>query len=189
MGQRDELVGVDTPCGRIVALRSLAPGRAAGGVDVTLRAGLLFLAVATLGCASPPSYFRLPQDERRLFEIYSVFMTSAQQARYLGQPTSDARKAYAESFGLPQRLAGLTESEREAALNGQLLRGMSAEGALMAWGYPLYRSRIGGEAEKWEYFPYYSRHLPPSVGVVVSLQEGRVREWVQFVIPAPEGKP
>jgi hypothetical protein len=158
-------------------------------VDATLRASLVLLGLATLGCASAHSYLRLPPDERRIYEIYSVFMTTAQQAGYLRQSTSDARKAYAESFGLPQRLAALPESEREAALNGQLVRGMSAEGVLMAWGHPLYRSRIGGEGEKWEYFPYYSRHLPPSVGVVVYLQEGRVREWVQFVIPAPEGKP
>lgn len=51
--------------------------------------GVLFLTFSTLGCATALSYFRLPQDERRLFEVYSTFMTSAQQAEYLNRPTPD----------------------------------------------------------------------------------------------------
>lgn len=54
-------------------------------------------------------YFRLPEDERRLFDAYSAFMTTAQQSAYLSQPTHETRRAYAESVGLPQRLAALPE--------------------------------------------------------------------------------
>ncbi len=64
---------------------------------------------------------------------------------------------------------------------------MSAEALLMTWGYPHSRSRIGRGGERWVYLPYHSKYLPPSVAVDVYLQGGRVVEWVQFVIPAPEG--
>ncbi|MBI4610050.1 MAG: hypothetical protein HY726_13695 [Candidatus Rokubacteria bacterium] len=149
---------------------------------------MLYLTLAGAGCATAWGYFGLPQDERRLFEVYSAFMTTAQQNAYVSQPGREARTVYAESLGLPQRLAALPAGEREAVLEAQIIRGMSAEGLLMALGHPRYRSALGRGAEKWVYFPYDARHLPPSAGMTVYLRDDRVTEWVQFVIPAPEGK-
>ena len=63
---------------------------------------------------------------------------------------------------------------------------MSAEALLMSWGYPWYRFPLGEDVEEWVYFPYFSRHLPPSVGYRIYVRGGRVAEWVQFIIPAPE---
>lgn len=107
------------------------------------RVAVLVVALVTLGCATASSYLRLSNDERRLFEVYSVFMPQAEQAEYLHQPTGDARKVYAESLGLPQRLAALPEKEREAVLHGIITRGMSGDGLLMAWGPPYSRSFLG----------------------------------------------
>lgn len=146
----------------------------------------LLLALLTAGCAAAFSYLRLPQDERRLFEVYSTFMTSAQQAEYLSRPTPVDRAAYADALGIPQRFLALHEGERDAVLGQRLMGGMSAEALLMSWGYPWYRFGLGEEDEVWVYFPYLSRHLPPSVGYRIYLRRGRVSEWVQFMIPAPE---
>ncbi len=147
---------------------------------------LIFLAFAAAGCGIAWSYLRLPQDERRLFEIYSVFMTPAQQAEYLNRASPADRAAYAESLGLRQRFSALPEGEREAVLSQRLMAGMSAEALLMMWGYPWYRFRLGEDVEEWVYHPYFSRNLPPSVGYHIYLHGGRVSEWVQFVIPAPK---
>lgn len=157
-----------------------------GSMDVMLRASVLFLTLSVLGCATVFSYLSLSQDERRLFEIYSVFMTTAQQAEYLSRTTPADRAAYAKSLGLHQRFLALSEGERDAVLSQRLMGGMSADALLMSWGQPWYRFRLGEDDEKWMYFPYFSRHLPPSVGYRVYLRGGRVYEWVQFVIPAPE---
>lgn len=146
---------------------------------------ILLIGLAAAGCGVA-SYLRLPQEERRLFEVYSVFMTPAQQAEYLGRPTPADRAAYAESLGLRQRLQALPEGEREAVLGQRLEAGMSAEALLMSWGYPWYRFPLSPGVEEWIYSPYFSRHLPPSVGYRIYLREGRVAEWVQFVIPAAE---
>jgi len=144
------------------------------------------LALTAAGCGSAWSYLRLPPDERRLFEIYGVFMTSTQQAEYLGQTSPADRAAYAESLGLRQRFSALPEGEREAVLSQRLMAGMSAEALLMSWGYPWYRFRLGHNVEEWVYSPYFSQHLSPSVGYRVYLQEGRVSGWVQFLTPAPK---
>lgn len=144
--------------------------------------GLLLLTLVAGGC----SYLRLPPDERRFFEAYSVFMTPAQQAEYLGRTTPADRAAYAEALGLRQRFQALPEGEQNAVLSQELITGMSADALLMAWGYPWYRFRLGEDTEEWVYYPYFTRALPPSVGYRIYLQGGRVSEWVQFVIPAAE---
>lgn len=151
-----------------------------------MRGIVLLVALAAFGCGTAISYLRLPSDERRLFEIYSGLMTSAQQAEYLAKPAPADRAAYAEALGLRQRFLALPEMEREAVLDQRLTGGMSAEALLMSWGYPWYRLRLGREIEEWVYHPYFSRHLPPSVGYRIYLRGGRVAEWVQFVIPAAE---
>lgn len=146
------------------------------------RIGLLLLTLVVGGC----SYLRLPPEERRFFEAYSVFMTPAQQAEYLGRTTPADRAAYAEALGLRQRFLALPEGEQNAVLSQELMTGMSADALLMAWGDPWYRFRLGEDTEEWLYYPQFSRALPPSVGYRIYLRGGRVFEWVQFVIPAAE---
>lgn len=144
--------------------------------------GLLLLTLVAGGC----SYLRLPPDERRLFEAYSVFMAPAQQAEYLRRTTPADRAAYAEALGLRQRFQALPGGEQDAVLSQEIITGMSADALLMAWGYPWYRFRLGEDIEEWVYYPQFSRVLPPSVGYRIYLRGGRVSEWVQFVIPAAE---
>ncbi|MFQ5898682.1 MAG: hypothetical protein ACE5JN_10625 [Candidatus Methylomirabilia bacterium] len=152
---------------------------------LVLGAALGFVVTAS-GCGSALSYLRLPHDEQRLFEIYSGFMTSSQQAEYLRLTTPTDRAAYAESLGVRRRFLALPEGERETVLAQRLVRGMSAEALVMSWGYPWHRFRLGEDDEEWEYWPYFARHLPPSMGYRIYLRAGRVYEWVQFVVPAPE---
>lgn len=144
------------------------------------------VALVAVGCGAAYSYLRLPAGERRLFEIYSVSMTTAQQAEYLSRTTSADRAAYAEALGVHQRFLALPEGERDAVLRQSLMAGMSANALLMSWGDPWYRVRLGEDTEEWVYFPYFSRHLPPSLGYRIYLTGGRVSDWVQFVLPAPE---
>lgn len=147
---------------------------------------VVVLVLAATGCARAAAYLQLPPDERRLFDVYSAFMTPAQQAAYLSAPGPEARRQYAEALGVARRLAALPEQERAAVLDGTISRGFSAEALLMAWGSPYLRTPIGGGDERWVYLPYYSRQLPPSAAVEVYLRDGRVRDWAYFVIPVPE---
>lgn len=146
----------------------------------------LAVALAAVSCGSAYSYLRLSPEERRLFEIYSVSMTTSQQTEYLGRPTPAGRTAYARALGVQQRFLALPEGERKAVLGQLLVAGMSADALLMSWGYPWYRSRLGEDAEEWVYYPYLSRHLPPSVGYRIYLKGVQVSEWEQFVLPAAE---
>lgn len=148
-------------------------------------AGVFWLSVAG-GCASLGRYLALPEDERRLFEIYSVFMTPAEQRQYLAQSAAAARQAHAEALGAAQRLSALPEGQRAAVLARRLDGGMTADALLMSWGHPSYRLTLGEGDEVWVYWPQFSGHLPPSVGYRVYLRHHRVTQWIQFVLPAPE---
>ncbi|MFQ5893561.1 MAG: hypothetical protein ACE5H5_04530 [Nitrospinota bacterium] len=123
-----------------------------------------------------------------MFDIYSVFMTPSEQADYLANPTPATRVAFADSLGVRQRFLALPEGQQDEVLAQELVKGMSEDALLMSWGHPWRRYGLGGDDEEWDYRPYLSRHLPQSVGYRVYLRAGRVYEWIQYLIPAPEGR-
>jgi hypothetical protein len=131
---------------------------------------------------------QLPLPERTAFRAYSKVMTSGQAHAYLHKPTATERTAYLEALGIAQRFQALNPQDREAVLAGSPRQGMSAEALRFLWGEPHYTIGYTGRHEHWYYqgstFWLAKYGNSPTWGgtqVQVSLADGRVEWWLEFV--------
>ena len=154
---------------------------------------LLMLALSVLaGCSMQQAYQQLPPEERARFRAYSRIMNSSQRRAYLELSSAAERAAFAEQVGATQVLDGLSETDRNAVLQGQPFRGMSAQALRLMWGMPCWQRGARNHA-KWFYYgdtialTRLVRHCTPDDTVTeVALRNDRVEWWTSS--PAIRGR-
>ena len=159
--------------------------------------GIVSAIVMITGCAYEAAVQQLPPAERTALRVYSKIMSSGQVRTYLAKATAAERAAYLNEIGIAQRFQALDPQDREAVLAGYIREGMSAAALRFLWGEPYYTTGYPGHYEYWFYqgssfaLADYGSSASISGGtkVQVSLIDGRVEWWLEYVEPHDEPGP
>jgi hypothetical protein len=159
--------------------------------------GIVGAIMIITGCAYEAAVQQLPPEERTALHAYSKVMTSGQVRTYLAKGTAAERADYLNTIGVAQRFQALDPQDREAVLAGYIREGLSADALRFLWGEPYYTRGYPGHYEYWFYqgssmeLADYGSSASISGGtkVQVSLVDGRVEWWLDYVEPHDEPGP
>jgi hypothetical protein len=159
--------------------------------------GIVGALVVMTGCTYVAAMRQLPPQERTALRAYSKVMSAGQVQTYLAKQTAAERTSYLEKIGVVQRFQALAPQDREAVLAGYIRTGMRADALRFLWGEPHYTSGYPGRYEYWFYLGSTltladygsSGSIAGGTKVQVSLVNGRVEWWLEYVEPHDESGP